>query len=122
MLDEIPDLPSHAHSTAPPMPSSADIANMLVRQKMQQELQNTREGILQREQAHLQEVAKLNKMLEEMKLERKNDRNHLQQKISMLQKVKRMELTVYNSCTLDIVSEGIGIEEALTMWQNRILC
>ena len=122
MLDEIPDLPSHAHSTAPPMPSSADIANILVRQKMQQELQNTREGILQLEQAHQQEVAKLNEMLEEVKLERKNDRNQLQQKISMLQKVKRMELTVYNSCTLDIVSEGIGIEEALTMWLNRILC
>jgi len=88
VLDEIPDLPSHAHSTVPPMPSSADIANMLVRQKMQQELENARESILQLEQAHQQEVAKLNEILEEVKLERKNDRNQLQQKISMLQKVK----------------------------------
>lgn len=70
------------------MPSSADIANMLVRQKMQQELENARESILQLEQAHQQEVAKLNEILEEVKLERKNDRNQLQQKISMLQKVK----------------------------------
>lgn len=70
------------------MPSSADIANMLVRQKMQQELENTKESILQLEQAHQQEVVKLNEMLEAVKLERKNNRNQLQQKISTLQKVK----------------------------------
>jgi len=85
------------------MPSSADIANMLVRQKMQQELQNTRESIVQLEQAHQQEMAKLNQMLEEVKLDRKNDRNQLQQKINTLQKVNCI-LTVYNSCTLDIVN------------------
>ncbi|XP_065890247.1 trichohyalin-like isoform X2 [Dysidea avara] len=86
VLDGIPDIPNHAHSIAPPMPSSAEIANMLVRQKMQQELQNTRESIFQLEQTHQQEVAKLNEMLEAVKLERRNDRNQLQQKISTLQK------------------------------------
>jgi len=85
VLDEIPD---YGHVSTPPMPSSADIANMLVRQKMQQELENTKESILQLEQAHQQEVVKLNEMLEAVKLERKNDRNQLQQKISTLQKVK----------------------------------
>ena len=84
VLDEIPDYPSNS---ATPLLTSMDISNMSVRQKMQQELQNSRESVLQMEQLHQQEVARLKEMLEAVKIERRNQRNQLQQKINSLQKV-----------------------------------
>ena len=81
VLDEIPDSP-----TTPPMMSS-DIAHMSIRQKMLQELEDSREGVLQMERVHQQDIAKLKEMLEHAKVERRNERSHLQQKINSLHKV-----------------------------------
>lgn len=83
VLDEIPDYPSNS---ATPLLTSVEIANMSVRQKMQQELQNSRESVLQMEQLHQQEITGLKEMLEAAKIERRNERNQLQQKINSLQK------------------------------------
>ena len=84
VLDEIPDYPSNS---ATPLLTSVEIANMSVQQKMQQELQNSRESVLQMEQIHQQEITRLKEMLEAAKIERRNERNQLQQKINSLQKV-----------------------------------
>jgi len=84
VLDEIPDYPSNS---ATPLLMSADIANMTVRQKMQQELQNSRESVLQMERLHQQEVTKLKEILEAIKAERRSECSQLQQKINTLQKV-----------------------------------
>lgn len=84
VLDEIPDNPNNS---ATPILMSADIAHMSVRQKMQQELQNSRESVLQMEQLHQQEVTRLKEMLESVKSERRSERSQLQQKINSLQKV-----------------------------------
>ena len=84
VLDEIPDYPSNS---AKPLLRSADIVNLSVRQKMQQELQNSRESVLQMEQLHQQDIAKLKEMLEAVKSERRSERSQLQQKINSLQKV-----------------------------------
>ena len=81
VLDEIPDYP------ATPLLMSVDIANMSARQKMQQELQSSRESVLQMEQLHQQEIAKLKELLEAVKIERRNEQSQLQQKINSLQKV-----------------------------------
>ena len=84
VLDEIPDNPNDLTT---PLLMSADIANMSVRQKMLQELQNNRESVLQLEQLHQQEIARWKEMLECAKVERRNERSQLQQKINSLQKV-----------------------------------
>ena len=81
VLDEIPD-----NLTTPPLMSS-DIAHMSVRQKMLQELENSRESVFQMERVHQEEVTKLKEMLECAKVERKNERSHLQQRINSLHKV-----------------------------------
>ena len=81
VLDEIPD-----NLTMPPLMSS-DIAHMSVRQKMLQELENSRESVFQMERVHQEEVTKLKEMLECAKVERKNERSHLQQRINSLHKV-----------------------------------
>lgn len=83
VLDEIPDNPNDLTT---PLLMSADIANMSVRQKMLQELQDNRESVLQLEQLHQQEIARWKEMLECAKVERKNERSQLQQKINSLQK------------------------------------
>ena len=81
VLDEIPD-----SMITPPL-MSADIAHMSVRQKMLQELEDSRESVLQMERVHQQEIAKLKEMLECAKVERRNERSLLQQKITSLHKV-----------------------------------
>ena len=87
VLDEIPDYPSNS---ATPLLRSADIVNLSARQRMQQELQNSRESVLQMEQLHQQDIAKLKETLEAVKTERRNERGQLQQKINSLQKVLKL--------------------------------
>lgn len=95
VLDEIPDYPTNS---APPLLMPADIANMSVRQKMQQELQNNKESVLQMEQHHQQEIAKWKERLEAVKVEKRNERTQLQQKINSLQKV--LYLVNYNNISI----------------------
>ena len=99
VLDEIPDYPS---DSAPPILMPVEIAHMSVRQKMQQELQNSREGVLHMEQLHQQQVMELKEMLETAKIERRNERSQLQQKINLLQKVMLLSMTSYNDIIVDI--------------------